>query len=1059
MASENHCPSCGRLFPRDSRAQVCPACEFAGALTASAAEARDASACGSGLSRLGDYELLEEIAQGGMGVVYRARQVSLNRMVAVKMILPGQGTSPQFLQRFRTEAGAAAKLQHSNIVAIHEIGEDDHRHFFSMEYVEGPNLLDLVRQKPLAPKRAAGYVQQLANAIHYAHQQGVLHRDLKPSNVLISPSDQPKITDFGLAKVLTSDTELTLSGQVLGTPHYLPPEQAKGKRGQVGPWSDVYGLGAILYYLLASRPPFQAQEVTEVLDQVLHREPISPRLLNPSVPRDLETICLKCLEKEARRRYASAQELAEDLGRSLRDETILARPVTAPERAWRWCRRKPALAGALTACTLTVIVGLLGISWQWRRAEREAQAARRNLYDADMLLAEQALQENNCGRVEQLLRKHNPPESARPDEDLRGWEWRYLWEQIRSDELGTLGSHSNTVNFLTFSPDGRWLASASHYEFANDARVWDLAKQCCVARLPLERAQRVNILAFSPDSQNLAVADLNRLQFYRAPDWREPVPGMTISNRFQAVVYSNDGRLLVGQEGNTPYHVTVMDPGDHRVIASWPAVNGRSIVLSPDARYAAVQPRGAPEVIVYELATGAKVTTLPGPGPFYRQGNLLFAPDGHMLASVIGPGSSEWERSVQFWSVPGFKLIQRLQPAESHFTGVAFSPDSRRAYLASADQTISIYDLATWARMKVLRGHRDEVWCVAASRDGRYLASGSRDQTIRLWPTTVQAESQTHWSLPKNTREVYLAQDGQTLAAISTNDVLQVYTPTNFQRLAGFSVPFTNRLRFPHSQWTDVALAPGAKRLALGGAPQPDTAGGGVPLAAFEIPSLRQTAAYSGLRTRVAGLAFSLDGRQLAATGTFDEGRAFVWETESGRLLHTLTDIPARSGYLRFSPGQAWIAIRLDEGWTWGLAVGLWKLPKTTPERVLSKPRHRILDLAFSPDDRYLATAGEDASICIWDVVTGARVSDLAGQLSLFSVVAWAPRGNRLAGGADDGTITIWDTVSHQQVSRLKGHQTQIRGLAFSGDGAVLVSVSMDTLRLWRAPSRASEPR
>ena len=318
MTSERHCPSCGRRLPRDSRAKVCPACEFEGALSASPGAPIEESVSASSSTRLGDYELLEEIARGGMGVVYRARQVSLNRIVAVKMILAGQGASPQFLQRFRTEAEAVAKLQHSNIVAIHEVGEHEGRQFFSMEYVDGPNLLDLVRQKPLEAKRAAGYVQAVAEAIHYAHQQGVLHRDLKPSNVLIGASDQPKITDFGLAKVLASDTELTLSGQVLGTPHYLPPEQASGKRGQVGPWSDVYGLGAILYYLLTGRPPFQAQELTDVLDQVLHREPVSPRLLNPSVPRDLETICLKCLEKETHRRYASAREVAADLGRHLR---------------------------------------------------------------------------------------------------------------------------------------------------------------------------------------------------------------------------------------------------------------------------------------------------------------------------------------------------------------------------------------------------------------------------------------------------------------------------------------------------------------------------------------------------------------------------------------------------------------------------------------------------------------------------------------------------------------------------------------------------------------------
>ena len=1055
MISEAHCAACGRRLPQDSRAEVCPACEFAGALAAWPGDTLEDLSGPPGLGRLGDYELLEEIARGGMGVVYRARQVSLNRIVAVKMILGREQASSQFVQRFRTEAEAAAKLQHANIIAIHEVGEHEGRQFFSMEYVDGPNLQELVRPKPLASNRAAIYVHTAAAAIHYAHQQGVLHRDLKPSNVLIGVSDQVKITDFGLAKVLTSDTELTLSGQVLGTPNYLPPEQASGKHGKVGPWSDVYGLGAILYYLLTGRPPFQAQELSDVLDQVLHREPVSVRLLNPSVPRDLETICLKCLEKEASRRYASAEELANDLGRHLRSETIAARPVSSPEKAWRWCRRKPALAGALAACALALLVGITGIAWQWRRAEGEGQAARRSLYDSDMLLAQQAFEENNFGRVEQLLKKHHPRSSERRDEDLRGWEWRYLWGQIQSDESFTLGNHSNTVTYVTFSPDGRWLASVSHYEYGNDVKVWDLRERRRVARLPLERAQRVNITAFSADSQMLAVADYGRLRFYRAPDWHEPAPGLTISNRFQAVVYASDGRRLVGIEGNSPYQVKVMDTRDFRTITSWRAMNGRSIVLSPDARLAAVQSRPLPEVVVYELDTGATVARLPGPGGGHRQGNLLFSPDGRFLASVVNSAGDDLEKSVDFWSVPEFKLIRRLQPAPRDFTSVAFSSDSRWAYLAGADQTISIYDLATWNCVRTLHGHRDEVYCVALSPDGKQLASGGRDESIRIWSTAVQPDAFTHWPLPPATREVFLAEDGQTLATISTNKIVQVWRSSDFHRLAEMPLPFTNRIDWSNNQWTQLALAPGGIHLAMGNGQAAGTGYERAKLNTFEVSSMREAVEFRGLRTWVAGLAYSPDGAQLAATGFFDERQALVWEARSGRLLHTLTGIPGRSGRLKFSPRQTWLAIRLDEGWTYGLAVGLWKSPKATPERILSKPRHRIVDLAFSPDDRYLATAGEDASVCIWEVASGARRCDLTGQLTYFTAVAWSPNGDRLAGGGEDGTITIWDTTSYQQVGRLMGHRKPVRGLAFLADGNTLISVSMDSLRLWHAPSVA----
>ena len=301
--------------------------------------------------RFGDYELLEEIARGGMGVVYKTRQISLNRTVAVKMILAGQFASAADVQRFRAEAEAVARLQHPNIVAIHEIGERDGQPYFSMEYVEGQNLGEVVGRTPLPPRQAAKYMQTIAEAMHYAHQHGILHRDLKPSNVLIDQNGQPRITDFGLAKRIHSDSQLstlnsqlTQSGQVLGSPNFMPPEQASGKRGQVGPHSDIYSMGAILYYLLSARPPFVAEELTETLQQVVNEEPPSPRLLNPGVPRDLETICLKCLSKDPERRYQTAQALAEELGRFLRDEPILARPIGATGKAWRWCRRNPKLA-------------------------------------------------------------------------------------------------------------------------------------------------------------------------------------------------------------------------------------------------------------------------------------------------------------------------------------------------------------------------------------------------------------------------------------------------------------------------------------------------------------------------------------------------------------------------------------------------------------------------------------------------------------------------------------------------------------------------------------------
>jgi eukaryotic-like serine/threonine-protein kinase len=308
--------------------------------------------------RLGEYELLDEIGRGGMGIVYRARQHGLERIVALKMLLAGELASPADIERFSNEARAAGQLQHPGIVAIHAVGCHDGRHFFTMEFVAGKSLAALIHDGPLAPAHAACYVQTMAAAIQYAHEHGILHRDLKPSNVLIDGADQPRITDFGLAHWLAGNPKLTTTGQVLGTPGYMPPEQASGRRGAIGPASDVYALGAILYELLTGRPTVLAETPLDALLQVVEKEPVSLRLLNPRIPRDLETICLKCLRKEPHRRYASAAALADDLGRFLRGEAILARRVGAAGRLWRWCRRKPLVAGLALTAALFLAAGV-----------------------------------------------------------------------------------------------------------------------------------------------------------------------------------------------------------------------------------------------------------------------------------------------------------------------------------------------------------------------------------------------------------------------------------------------------------------------------------------------------------------------------------------------------------------------------------------------------------------------------------------------------------------------------------------------------------------------------
>jgi predicted Ser/Thr protein kinase len=308
------------------------------------------------LSIFGDYELIAELARGGMGVVYKAKQLSLNRVVALKMILAGRLASQDDLVRFRTEAEAAAKLQHGNIVGVFDVGEIDGQQYFSMEFIDGQTLAQRLTSGPLPSREAARYVATVARAVHYAHRQGVLHRDLKPSNILVDADNEPHVTDFGLAKRLGGNSGQTRTGAVLGTPSYMAPEQAGGRIKEQGPWTDVYGLGAVLYELLTGRPPFKAETPLDTLMQVMEIDPVPPRLLNPKIDADLQTICMKCLEKDPRRRYTTAEQLAEDLQRYLQGDTIAARSSNVLDYVTRMLARSQHDAAFQTWSTMLLVI-------------------------------------------------------------------------------------------------------------------------------------------------------------------------------------------------------------------------------------------------------------------------------------------------------------------------------------------------------------------------------------------------------------------------------------------------------------------------------------------------------------------------------------------------------------------------------------------------------------------------------------------------------------------------------------------------------------------------------
>jgi len=461
MTEPGHCPRCHVVLTADAPAGLCPSClmQLALELTTGGADQSSRSelfpeerfapdmTIPENLRSFGDYELLQQIARGGMGVIYKARQISLNRIVAVKMMLPGLAVSEAEAQRFQTEAEAIANLRHPNIVAIYEVGAHEGQRYFSMEYIEGQSLAAMIRDHPLPEETAARYVKVIAEAMQYAHRQGILHRDLKPSNVLLDKTGKPCLTDFGLAKRMGSDSRLTASGVVLGTPSYMPPEQAAGKNKQLGPASDVYSIGAILYELLTGRPPFQAATSLDTVLLVINSEPIAPRLLNPKLSRDLETICLKCLEKDARRRYPSAQELADDLDRYLNRKPIKARPISVLNRAWRWSRRSPWPTAAAAAIVL-LLLAVLASGW--------AISSRRTA-----MISEQRLRQSLFEQVRSERLAGDRAESLKTPADAAGINSAPELRQ-EAGQMITISGARLLREFegvkVAFSPDGKMLA-------------------------------------------------------------------------------------------------------------------------------------------------------------------------------------------------------------------------------------------------------------------------------------------------------------------------------------------------------------------------------------------------------------------------------------------------------------------------------------------------------------------------------------------------------------------------------------------------------------------------
>lgn len=1056
-----------------------------------------------GSETLGDYDLIQVLAQGGMGVVYKARQRRLNRVVAVKMILAGKLASAEMVQRFYTEAESAARLDHPGIVPIYEVGEVDGRHFFSMGYVEGESLAARIAAAPLPSREAAVILKKVAEAVEYAHRQGVLHRDLKPANILLDKSEHPKVTDFGLAKRTEDDQGLTQSGQILGTPGFMPPEQAAGQMDRIGPAADVYALGAVLYAMLTGRPPFQAASILETLKQVIEQEPAAPRQLNPAIDHDLETICLKCLQKSPERRYASAAELADDLARYLRNEPIRARRACCWERTIRWIWRKPAAAAlvAVSIIAFSLLPILVSAVASLRAAQATAQAQRTQL-DLVIKTAEaketQLRAAREAAQAREALLKATQETAATHEYYSRvnrlrersttappGWTWDTLADlahaaQLPSAkrELSALRSYAAAAlrNFdlrekhivarnidsqaLAFSPDGKVLAVCQ-----SKAQGWI---KCNVYLYNVETGEEVSTLsfltfrvarssdnaagqegiraaAFSPDGHWFAVG--TRTGMVHCWDWRQPAQTPKSWNvhrgSIHRVEFTPDSTAIISYtSGGREIKVWDLEAGIERAALNTPN----------DIDGLGLHPNGQTLAYSHDLQLGLlSVHDLRPQGDFWKWdgAHIDFHPSGQILAGYVNG-------RIEFVDISQQRVIRTIRDPkmgssdDTQVQWIKFNPQGT-LLVAGSFQHLWIWDTARGQRiaLKPLPGARTTY--PIFSPDGRYLATTAHRQTIiyevgggrieTFTPLQPEAPSMVQWT---NWERTLLVPANEPVAEAVVDDATDFPTAPHMKlevnQVAAGSPNYRLGLVTSRPRTTQCLSADGSR---LGRRPD----GGDLHLSRIAPGSetsqtLTDSRSFEVFHFSPRGdRIWGYGGNEVASWNVADGAQLTHWKAPGQTILSGV------SGITSLAVSDHWTLAGGKDGMLYFLRSMDGTLESISP--LNAGPIHSI---AILPNEQFAVCGAETGIVQLVEVPSGRLLAQRNDHQESVPCIALANQGSLVATGSKDQTVRLWRLVRDQFDLLLTAKfPAAPRTLTFSSDGAKLAILLDDetTARVW----------